>query len=165
MFQMLIGKNSQMCYFVPFIIKLLIIVEPNIYEIPISMVFKYPYGPIIHDILISVISTYIYCHIMSYLTQLPDGHTCHMWSHLSHVITLVTCGHTNWMLSNLPHEADYQKFCKMAPHPTFETMIRWLIHLHLFAISTYRPVAYHFCLYLPTTFSQPRTKTFSPLCT
>ena len=26
-------------------------------------------------------------------------------------------------------------------------------------------VAYHFCLYLPTTFSQPRTKTFSQLCT
>ena len=61
------------------------------------MISRYPWYPNIHDIQISMISKY------PCLNSLNVGHTSHMWSHLSHVVTLVTYGHTWHMWSHLSH--------------------------------------------------------------
>ena len=108
---------------------------PNIHDIQISMISRYPWYPNIHDVQISIYTWY------------PNVHTCHMWAHLTRVVTLVICGHTchPWspkltLVTCGPTCHNRQKkFHKMAPHPTFETMIRWLLLLHLFANSTCRP--------------------------
>ena len=132
---------------------------PNIHDIQISMMSKYPWCPNVQDdhtskmwTRLSCVGTFVTCSHTFHMWSYTCGHTCHpwshchqmthchMWSHMSHVVTLVTHGHMCHTWSHLSPEIPFHiKYHKMAPHPTFETMIRWLLLLHLFASSPCRP--------------------------